>query len=707
MSYRPATFAQFEQQQAPEPLVIVHVRAHELVTTWTKTGGRSIVYQAPVVQYDTVLNVRRVDRVSVSDPSTLVETQIYIGPSDTPTMNTVEVTSLTQRATVALVDSNPGSFFHDLAAGVLYVSMIDGSAPAAKVIYCGFLLKFGPGRSADGSDYKDGDGDVAFPYLEGVPQITKSVGSAFFGVIQGGTGTLALISASGNLDEFVERYVWEQGEVTAYLGAPSLPWSEFQEYPLGRVQSTDWTETRFSLSLMDAANDLSIKFPREVFSAADATKKLLFYRGGVVGSAFATKAPVSIEPTAATTRLAIGQPKPLGYGRNENVTPVCVAISATAGMWRLTRHPNYAIESVTVGDETVGEGGAGTTFDWYATLDLSSICIFAKTGSLASASPLVTFSGKMKASGELMTNPADIVRDIVSVEAGLATPFDTDVLDRSRFLCNLYTAQDYIATESVLSAVLDRYMQSTLSFFYLSNDGEFRFETWAPSVASEVTLDEGFGDFIDIGRSSDGVRLYPTVFVEYALNPSRGSVGGGVATGAVQPGAGTKAASTRGNYLRTSSTRAEGAALILDRTVPFTVQGTVLADESSAFILASRYAKLSQASAKKWRITSRQRAARLDLFSAVGLVKERKPTIAGRTPHLMVTKITRDLAQLLFSMELVDQYVIGAQSFIAPTGGVAWSTLTTDERRSIGCFTDNAGYPDATAPESWGTDRLW
>ena len=704
MSWNPVTFAQLMQQKAPGLVVLARVGAFEQLTLWTKTTGRSIVYEATVAQYTTVHSVRRVSSVRVSDPATLVSEPVYIDPSDTPTISQVQVARLVQRASIALVDANPGSFFHDLTAGRVYVSMTDSTSPDAKIIYIGFTLKFSTGGAGGRVEVVDDEGDVYFSYISALPQTTKGVSNAFFGVVQQGSGTLVLAAASGRLDESLDRYVWDLGDVTIYIGADSLPFSEFQALPQGRVQSSEWDEHSLALTVVDAANDLSVKFPREVFTAADATEKLVYFVGGVEGNAFLTRAPVDIEATAATTRIPIGQPKPVGYGRCENVTPVCVAVSATESAWRLTRHASFAIESVRVGSETVGSSGAGTTFLWFATPDLSSILIQSASGTdISSSTPSVTFSGKMTSDGEPMDNPADIVQDIVSVECALATEFDQVVLAKSRFLTNLYAFQMYFATESVLSAVLDDAMRSSLACFYLSNDGKYRYDVRAPSVADEQSLDEGFGDFVGFSRKSDGKRLYQTVFVEYSLNPGRSAT----ADPAIQPGAGTQAARATGNYLRTSATRAESAALIFDRSVPFTVTGTYHASESGAFVLATRYARLCQSSEKRFPVTTRLRASLFDLMTKCTPTKARMPVADGKTPHLEVLKITREFAQFTIAVELGDQYVIGSQSFVAGATGLAWADATVDQRRTNGFFCNDDGYPDPDRPESWGTQRVY
>jgi hypothetical protein len=703
VSWEPTTFAQLIEKQAPGLIVLAQVRAFERFDAWTLTDGKTKTYETPVTQYLNAHNVRVIDVVRMADPASDEDEPAYAAPSNAPVVSKIPSTMLVERESVDDVEAFEGSFFHDLTAGLLYVSMPDGETPAGRTIFAGFLLYFWPGGVTAGASFVDDEKNAYWPYLLSVPSITKGVGNQFFGVIQMGGGTLQLASATGALDAFLDRYTWDTGDVTVLLGGESLEFSEFARFPVGRTQDTEWDELVLTLSILDQANDLDIRFPRTVFTAADATKALVMFQGGDISNSISLRSPAQI---AATTRLLIGQPKPTGYGRNEMVTPIPMAISTTESMWCLTHHPSFEIETVRALDEDVGTSGAGTRFLWFATEDLSVIKLEAIGDvDLSSVTPAVTFSGKMVESDgddnlSLMDNFADIVEDLVLVECGLVTEFDEDILDRSRFRAIVYQPRIYISTETPLSSVLDNVMRSTLGYFYLTDAGLFCYDVWAPSVANERDLNDAWGDFLDTPRfKKTSARLYQAVAVEYGFNPQRS---------ASAAASGSRAADgLGGNFLKVTATRAESVAVALDRANTFTIDATYQAEEGGAFILASRYARLCQQADNHCQVKSKIRPIQFDVMTRTTLTKARQPIGDGKAFHLEILKTDREFTTFTVAFDMDDQRVIGSQAFLAPDGSKEWSSMSVEERRTIGIFTDDNGFSDPAYSASFGGSRYW
>lgn len=707
MSWRAATLLQLIEKLAPELWVAAQIRAYEPVIGWSAAAGRAITWQATIPQYLYSHNWREIDRVRLVDPASKRAASVFVSASDVPTLYQAQGVSLAARASVALVDANPGSFFHDQVAGLLYVSMPDSTPPFAKFLYAGFQLYTWSGSVTPGAELVDPDGNTYFPYLVSVPSISKSVGSAFWGIIQQGSGQVVIAVASGALDDAFGRYLFDYGEVRVILGGDDLPWSECAKFEIGRTQSFAWNENACQLNVADAMNDLDVDIPRALFTAADATQRLTFYVGGDQGEAEVLKAPVDIEPAALSTRLRPSQPKPLAIGYNINVAPPPMALSKGEGMWCLAHHPNDAVLSVRCGAESVGASGVGVTFEWSITADASVLYVRALTPTdaqlaalavtlgLASVPPLVvsaaqiavTLRGLRGADGLMMRNFADIVRYLVNTAGGASASFDETILAQSRFFANCFRPRKYITSTVKLSAVLDEIMRSTLAYLYLTDAGAYAYRVWHPSLSGEAVLDEAAGDFLRYGAQKDAVRLYQSVLALYGYDPQRQD--GGPA------------------WERTEASRAESVAVALGRTVPWNVGETWLEDEPSAFVLCTRLARIAQTSGEKVTVESRLRPLLWDLLQPFTTEKARQPIATGRAMHLEVLKTTRSFQDFTVEVEADDQRLIGTQAFIAPDGSRAYGSMTDEERATMGVYTDDDGYPDSSRPQSWGTMRIY
>lgn len=688
MANRAATYAKLLQQQAPGLIVVAQIGIHERVVSWTATSGRSITYEATIEQRPSAHNVKTITAVKVAQQETLSTDATPV--SNEPTVRAITPTSLTSRASVALVDANPGSFHFDPATSILYVSMSDSGSPLARYILAAFTLYVTTGDPfTAGAPFVDTDGNQYWPYLAGVPSTRKAVTDPFFGVVQQGTATLVLAGASGGLDAIFASYLWEQGSVSVLMGGDSLPFSEFTGPPQFRIFAKRWSDRELILELSDAAEDLRRPVPRDVFVAADASTSRTYYRGaGDVFSASITATPVSVESTAATTRIPIGFPKRVAYGRQVNIEPLPLALSSSSGGYailHLTRHPNYQIESVTMGSETDTDGD-GTTFDWYATEEKDQILIDCAAGYIpADQTFRVTFTGKKDTDGYPIDQFADIVEDLVEVEAGLPVGMDEADLDLSRFHGNLYTASLYLTEPTQLVDVIDAICRSTLAYFYVGDDDEYHYVIWYPNLANAQTLDEAWGDFLDIQATTDISRLYQAIFVEYAKDEGR--IGG--------------------EYLTLQVMRAAAAGILIERPASFTIQASLLADETSAFVLGNRYARFCLDPAYVVTVRSKIRPMSYDLLTRADFTRDRLPMPTGLTLHGQVIELERDFNGFETRLVIDDQRVVGSQAFISSDGTLAFSAATTEQRRINGFWTSDDGFAVTGDGAAFGTSRYW
>lgn len=682
MAWKAATLAQLLQRQAPGLNVAVEIRPSERLSSWSLTSGRLYTYQATIAQNATVHGIRTISKVKVADPATISPTPVYMSASNVPTESLIAPYTLAARASVDLVEANLGSFYHDLTAGLLYISLPTGGSPRYSSIYAGFWLYFWPGALTEGGEFSTTAGDPFWPYLQRVPDIQKQLSNPLYGVIQEGGGQIILASTTGNLDYVFAEYTWQQGEVVVLFGGEDMPYSAYQRYEGFAVESGDWDDNQLVLTLVDGARALNAKFPKTLYTALDTTTALTFYKGSSLTGATVSKAPTTVEPT--TTRISVNQPKPLPYGRQVGVAPVAMALSASEGIWCLAHCPCHSIQSVTIGTETVGVSGVSSTFDWYSTADKSVLYVVrhGSTIDVSQSAIRVSFSGKKNTDGSLMLNFADIVKDMVEVECGLTSGFDTAALARSRFLANLYETRIYLTAQVTLREVLSNICMSTLAYFFITDAGLYSFNIWAPSLEGEVALDEAWGEWIDPPKvTTNNAQLYQSVVVEYGYDPS-----------------------TPEGYKRALVNRAECAGTVLDRTVPGTLTGTYQATEAGARVLGARFARFCQQPNKTVKTKARLRPLAYDLLKKLSATRTRLPVARGHTLHLEIIALLREFDGFTASLTLDDQRVIGTQAFLAPNGTLDWDDSTEDQKDTQGFWTRYDGTI-TDDPASFGRSR--
>lgn len=679
MAGEPTTFADFVKYHAPGCVVLAQVEAFERLYTWTATAGRTVTWQADITQHTTIHSFRTVEKVRVTDPDI-----------DPPAP-----VQLTSRASVALVDANPGSFHFDPATSIAYVSLADNSTPNGKITSVAFTLYFTSGPPDAGSIFVDSDDNTYVPLVVGVPNSSRNVQDPFAGVVTTGGGDLRLISASGDYDDLFSSYIWEDGHVEIRLGGDRLPFSQYNRLFTGTTQNKTWNEREFVLSLKDGNEQLKTDVTSVVHAEADADVSTTYTLGAPVGAtARLTKNPSQI----GESKIPIGEPKPIGYGVLEGIRPVPIAVGEATGTFNaegvfcLTGHSIMSVESVTVGSHTVtrGQEDDDAKFHWHYNLAsgliyIASLADVTDPVSVARDLVSVNFTGKpITATGGVMDNFADIVEDLLD-HAGITTALDSAVLARSRFLCNLFAARIYISSKRQVREILDKICVSTLAYFYLSNAGEYRFDVWAPSVQSEVTLTEASGDFVSISAVTQADRLFTRVQVEYGSNPSRDG----------------------GEFL-TEEVRRPEAVGVVDRDLPFVVEETFLADKESAFVLGTRYARFFEKPAAVFEIETKLKPVALDLVSRGIIEKARLPIKRpGADMHFCIIGMTRNLQTFLTRLTVDDQRVIGSQAFIAADNSLAWTAATEDERDTTGFLTDANGYIDPSIPASRGRSRYY
>jgi hypothetical protein len=656
------TYSNLILQKSIQAHTLVTIRPYELYTGWVLSSTYPGVWVVVVQQTPKLHNVKQIEAVKFTSATDPAEVQ------------------LVEKNSAAEVQAATGAWYWDITTSTLYIKTPAGENPNGSFVLGRFALTFSTGLP--GVEFADVDGNPFFPYVMEVPNPQKSTQDPYFGLVPIGSGTVRLNARKGNLDALFRKYQWDNASVEVKYGGSNLPYAEYQAVFYGKVQDKEWDDLDLVMRCHDLNEDLNITVPKIKFESVAMTTVTTFYQGGVSYGASVSKAPSDIS-TQWSTQFPSGRVMPIAYGYLVGIVPTLLSGSDTEAIVQLTGHSNAKIRSVTW-DGEINISGKGQKFDWYSDITNSKIYLVRRTSteSMQSSACIVSFLGKSGVGPYFLHNFADIVKDLVQQVAGLSTSFDTDILDRSRFLCNLYKPRLYISSEVSIRDVLSTIMRSTLSYFYITNMGKYCFDAWVPSIVGELHLQEVAGDFIEIKASTQSVRSYSSVSVDYGYFPTRSK-----------------------QYRSVEIKRPESAAYC-GRPNTFQVTPTYLADAPSAAVLGHRLGRISSQPSRVFTIRVPMKCMTTEVMARLELIRERLPSTT-QSVHAEVIGVLRNLGTQEVELTLDDQQIIGSQGFMTLDSELLWSTSTEEEKEVTGYFTDDSGFSSATDPLSWGRSRYY
>lgn len=169
-------------------------------------------------------------------------------------------------ATSGTVGSTNNSFYHDLAAGILYVNFAGlnpNTSTAIEMVMAWFPLRF----ATRGLSLNPGGGDRFFhPFLQVSPSISDMAGQALGGRITMQSGDVTLAASSGLFDAILHTYVWENRPITIRSGGDALPYSEYAVTFTGTIKSKAWTGDAVTFTVVSKDQRLLDSMPAATFT---------------------------------------------------------------------------------------------------------------------------------------------------------------------------------------------------------------------------------------------------------------------------------------------------------------------------------------------------------------------------------------------------------------------------------------------------------
>lgn len=231
-----------------------------------------------------------------------------------------------------------------------------------------------------GSVPSDINGKNWRPWILGLPALQNKVSPDFSAISQIGGGTLTLQNETHFFDKRA-KYNWDAGRMVLYMGADGLAWSEYKPIATWVPSTPLFNDKNFMLSLRESKVLIDTFYPVETYTVA---------------------AYPNLDPAA------IGQSIPVAYGVLHGIVPVLID---TAGLvFKVASHAIRSFDGVRVFNSTteIWETKNFVSVDAAAAEFTMSPLDFA-----VGATIVVDISGKKKANGRLMTNPAHIAQDLI------------------------------------------------------------------------------------------------------------------------------------------------------------------------------------------------------------------------------------------------------------------------------------------------------
>lgn len=381
-----ATFAEFARWPAKTIVVLLELLPGYRLVTWTKTAGRTNVYQIAMPAFEA-------------------------GGGKTPLYRPVTSVlenglALSLQTSVATVDSTASAYFWDSAAGILYAHSSTAASPDTFASYMA-VVTF---RFADRGivlNLTDGDpstGVYYAPWLSGgYDTITQAMEDALTGILESETAQLELTNGHGFWHPVVAndgRYVWKNKVARILIGGSynglDLPYSQYTAWSTGLVDAISSNETIATLTLKPQTR---------------ATEQTL---------------PVTLIDPFSYPNAGSGvtnTKKWIGYGRTV-LTPDLVDTTGN-GVWLLADALSQTLFAVNAVSAVDTSSGLQTTLvagvDYTVNLTTCLLTVINPTYLWSSVSLSVDVTGKPDGLGSYLKTGPDIILDILTTFLAIPT----------------------------------------------------------------------------------------------------------------------------------------------------------------------------------------------------------------------------------------------------------------------------------------------
>jgi len=641
------SFSEFLAWPDREEVVIAEFNPAVRLAAWTKTSGKTYVYE-------------------IALPRLVGTAQVAGGVYRPCTAVRENGTALTAAASVAAVDATASTWFWDEANGTLYVHSSTGDSPDDFTVYSA-LVRFYVATTGIVLDATDADADTGIyyqPWLQDqLPTIRDQMEDALSGRKVTPTGNVSLTNGHGFWHTVIAPdgiYAWKNKRVMFYLG--------------GRYRGQSLLRSQYATRVTMLVEDVSANEEQAVFTLKPLTKQLDI------------ELPVTPYFESAYPNLGDGvrgTKKWIGYGR-ATIRPDLTDTSSH-GIYTVADaayQTLFAVHNVWAAAKSTGARTLLTLTTHY-TVDLTACTVTVVDATYAHADYVleVDVTGKPDGSGGSLATFGAIVRDILQTFLG-ATSAD---LDTASFTAADEANPDALSVwvksprqlRSMMGGTepgLPSLERSVMGRLGQTRAGLWRVDIWEPGYDVSTAVSLRKEDFATFSPEPKFETVFSTSRVFYAYDP------------ATQEWAVEEATDVEVQYLDDAYER-------LDLY-------TYLTDASAAQRLAQRYQFISGAVSVE--IAFAERGAKLAEQVAgdrVLVTYSPAPAAAGAYENRVFELI--DLTSgvgspMRIAGRLGDLRGIGARVGLwKDSAAPAWSAATSLERAQPGFWSDSGGLVDS------------
>jgi hypothetical protein len=223
----------------PQYVVLAEVQVAEQLNVWTAAGGgfTNTFYTSWFRQ----------------DLTSIISGGIY-RRLDFVRQNNVTYTS---QSSIASVDANAGSYFHDTTTNRIYVRTVSGSNPNSFAFFGAWFTLFFSTSKIDFTDQP-----LYWPIISGqLPALRSEMPDLLFGSTINASGQLSLHNGDGLFDRISAQYIWRNKQVTLKLGGVGLLYEDFATIVTMRINQTAINDIEFILNLEHSGTILNRSIP--------------------------------------------------------------------------------------------------------------------------------------------------------------------------------------------------------------------------------------------------------------------------------------------------------------------------------------------------------------------------------------------------------------------------------------------------------------
>lgn len=414
-------------------------------------------------------------------------------------------TTLTVRASVALCNSNLGSYYLDTSANVLYVSTTTGSSPATFAAVAAYFTLFVATTAKDFAG-----GALYEPRLSGaLPVLSATADDPFTPVKTMADGTVALVNAHAFFDAVALSYIWQNKLVTLHLGGGTMLRADYAQVATARIDSIAVGDATARLAVRSLAYLLERAVPLTTITASE----FPFYFSEEEASNY----------------------KPLLYGWKRDIPAPCVDAfhlrtteftTETVGFADVYLVADAAVQVLTsvVGVRAVnratGESRALAAEAYSVNLSACTVTVTDATFRADEWRVLVEATGETDGAGGYLDTFGEIARDLLLTIGEATGNIDTATFTAADaaapFALGLWIQEPVQASE-----VITLLQQSVIGAVYVGRDGRWR--AYVLDVGNTATagtlVEEDFASWEPVQRIDP---IYPLVRVFYDTNPATG-----------------------------------------------------------------------------------------------------------------------------------------------------------------------------------------